>query len=143
MRSVMSTERVDVLVVGLGPAGACAAAAAASAGKSVLAIDRKRRAGRPVQCAEFIPALLTQELENLDAVTHQAITRMITIVEANKDGPPAPVPNRHERALERCTTDGVGAGQSVEQAHRHRVFTNQRLVALFAVGYTRGRRGVR
>ena len=40
------------------------------------------RAGVPVQCAEFVPALLTQELENLDEVTHQSITRMITTVEA-------------------------------------------------------------
>jgi len=78
----MDKRCYDVLVVGLGPAGACAAAAAAAAGKSVLAVDRKRTAGRPVQCAEFVPAMLTQELDDLDRVTHQAITRMITIVEA-------------------------------------------------------------
>lgn len=46
---------VDVLVVGLGPAGSAAARAAASAGLSVLAIERKQQIGVPVQCAEYIP----------------------------------------------------------------------------------------
>lgn len=46
---------VDVLVIGLGPAGSAAAWAAARAGLSVLAVDRKRRLGEPVQCAEFLP----------------------------------------------------------------------------------------
>jgi len=50
-----SAKRVDVLVVGLGPAGGAAAAAAASAGLDVLAIERKPQIGVPVQCAEFIP----------------------------------------------------------------------------------------
>jgi geranylgeranyl reductase family protein len=49
---------VDVLVVGLGPAGSAAAWAAARAGLSVLAVDRKRRIGEPVQCAEFVPGPL-------------------------------------------------------------------------------------
>ena len=48
-------KQVDVLVVGLGPAGSAAAGAAASAGLSVLAIERKPQIGVPVQCAEFIP----------------------------------------------------------------------------------------
>jgi flavin-dependent dehydrogenase len=38
----------EVLVLGLGPAGASAAAEAARRGRSVLAVDRKREAGRPV-----------------------------------------------------------------------------------------------
>ncbi len=45
----------DVLVIGLGPAGASAARTAAEAGARVVAIDRKRVLGVPVQCAEFIP----------------------------------------------------------------------------------------
>ncbi|MHB8257730.1 MAG: geranylgeranyl reductase family protein [Acidiferrobacterales bacterium] len=49
---------VDVLVVGLGPGGAAAAGRAAAAGARVLAIERKKRIGEPVQCAEFIPAPL-------------------------------------------------------------------------------------
>lgn len=49
-------KTVDVLVVGLGPAGGAAAAQAARAGLSVLAVDKRHRVGEPVQCAEFIPA---------------------------------------------------------------------------------------
>src|SRR5690606_38137653 len=52
----------DVLVLGLGPAGARAATEAARRGYRVLAIDRKREAGRPVQCAELVPALIGCEV---------------------------------------------------------------------------------
>lgn len=48
----------DVLVVGLGPAGGTAAAAAAEAGLDVIAVERRTQIGLPVQCAEFIPAPL-------------------------------------------------------------------------------------
>jgi geranylgeranyl reductase family protein len=74
-------ENVDVLVVGLGPAGSRAAGAAAEAGLSVIAIDRRSRAGFPVQCAEFIPALMEQEIAGLDGVTRQHIHSMATFVE--------------------------------------------------------------
>jgi len=50
----------DLLVVGLGPGGGAAAAAAAAAGLRVVAIDRKREIGEPVQCAEFIPLPLSR-----------------------------------------------------------------------------------
>ncbi|MBL8492151.1 MAG: FAD-binding protein, partial [Rhodocyclaceae bacterium] len=40
-------EEWDLLVVGLGPAGAAAAAVAARGGLRVLAIDRKSRLGHP------------------------------------------------------------------------------------------------
>lgn len=73
----------DVIVVGLGPAGARAAAAAAFAGRRVIGLDRKRKAGSPVQCAEFIPTMLGQELEGLDAVTHQRIAAMETFIEGD------------------------------------------------------------
>jgi len=49
----------DVLVIGLGPAGARAAAVAARAGFAVLAVERKKVVGMPVQCAEFIPLPLS------------------------------------------------------------------------------------
>ncbi len=51
----MNASAFDVLVVGLGPGGASAAAAAARAGLSVLALDKRRTVGAPVQCAEFVP----------------------------------------------------------------------------------------
>jgi digeranylgeranylglycerophospholipid reductase len=71
----------DVLVVGLGPAGSRAATMAALAGLSVVALERRGAPGRPVQCAEFVPALLEQEVAGLGRVTAQAIARMLTFVE--------------------------------------------------------------
>lgn len=82
----MSAAReIDVLVVGLGPAGACAAAEAAKAGLRVLAVDRRREAGEPVQCAEFVPAMIGQELDRLGPVVRQRIRAMTTFVEG--EGP--------------------------------------------------------
>lgn len=51
----MLPAAVDVLVVGLGPGGASAARVCAEAGLSVLAVERNKAFGEPVQCAEFIP----------------------------------------------------------------------------------------
>ena len=76
------TGRVDILVVGLGPAGASAAREAARAGASVLAVDRKRAAGEPVQCAEFVPRLIGQDVEGVAPVAVQPIEAMRTFVEA-------------------------------------------------------------
>lgn len=71
----------DILVIGLGPAGSRAAKTAARAGCRVIAVDRRRVAGRPVQCAEFVPALLDQELAGQEGVTNQRIKAMTTFVE--------------------------------------------------------------
>ena len=59
----MNTPDYDILVVGAGPAGASAAAAAARKKLRVLMIDRRKVVGLPVQCAEYIPALLVGELD--------------------------------------------------------------------------------
>jgi digeranylgeranylglycerophospholipid reductase len=77
----MASAAPDVLVVGLGPAGSCAAAAAA-AGARVVALERRAEPGRPVQCAELVPALLDQEVPGLAAVTAQRVSRMLTFVES-------------------------------------------------------------
>ncbi len=76
-----SPVAIDVLVVGLGPAGACAAAEAAGAGLAVLAVERKVSAGKPVQCAEFVPSPMGIEVDNLAANSLQPITSMVTFVE--------------------------------------------------------------
>ena len=76
------TGIVDILVVGLGPAGASAAREAARAGCSVLAIDRQHAAGEPVQCAEFVPRLIGQEVEGMAPVAIQPIEAMHTFVES-------------------------------------------------------------
>ncbi len=76
----------DVLVIGLGPAGAMAARTAAHAGRRVIAIDRKRRAGVPVQCAEFVPAMIgtmfdADQLAAIGSSRRQTIASMNTFVE--------------------------------------------------------------
>ncbi|MHB8413948.1 MAG: geranylgeranyl reductase family protein [Acidiferrobacteraceae bacterium] len=70
---------VDVLVVGLGPAGGSAACAAAIAGLNVLAIDRKRAVGEPVQCAEFVPMPMLRHCQG-DGVLRQRIKAMKTFL---------------------------------------------------------------
>lgn len=51
-------ERVDVLIVGGGPAGSSCAYRLAQAGSRVLVVDIKKKIGSPVQCAEFVPVQL-------------------------------------------------------------------------------------
>jgi geranylgeranyl reductase family protein len=81
MRGLTDTQAPDMLVLGLGPAGASAAAQAARAGLRVLAVDRRAEAGVPVQCAEFVPALMGQETAAAPAAFRQAIDSMETFVE--------------------------------------------------------------
>ena len=76
----MSIETPDVLVVGLGPAGSRAAAVAAAAGLNVVALERRRTAGSPVQCAEFVPGLIEHDVPAVRTVTVQKVTRMLTFV---------------------------------------------------------------
>ena len=68
----------DVLVIGLGPAGSSAAAAAARAGLTVIAVERKKVVGIPVQCAEFIPLPLSSYAR--DEVRAQPIAGMATFL---------------------------------------------------------------
>ncbi len=81
MRGLSGQHAVDVVVLGLGPAGASAAQAAARAGCRVVAIDRKAEAGIPVQCAEFVPSLIAQEAGDISMARRQAISAMVTYVE--------------------------------------------------------------
>ena len=71
----------DVLVVGLGPAGARAAAIAAADGWRVVGIERRSTFGEPVQCAELVCSALTIEGLDWDRVTAQGVARMVTRVE--------------------------------------------------------------
>jgi digeranylgeranylglycerophospholipid reductase len=81
MRGVGPGIIADIAVLGLGPAGASAAAAAARTGLNVVAFDRKAEAGLPVQCAEFVPAMIGQEAGGLSASFRQSIDAMDTFVE--------------------------------------------------------------
>jgi geranylgeranyl reductase family protein len=76
----MKTLHCHVLVVGAGPAGSSAAAAAAGKGLKVLLIERKAEVGIPVRCAEYIPAPLLGELDLDQNVVVQPVEKMKTFV---------------------------------------------------------------
>lgn len=90
----MKAAPVDILVLGLGPAGARAAQAAASRGLHVVAVDRKRAAGLPVQCAEFVPGLVGIEVPGLARSARQAIAAMETFVEDDAPERTEPFPGQ-------------------------------------------------
>lgn len=70
----------DILVVGAGPAGASAALAAAAQGATVLLVERRRRVGVPIQCAEYIPAMLKGQIGLKGGYCVQKIKGMRTFV---------------------------------------------------------------
>lgn len=70
----------DVLVVGGGPAGSSAALAAARDGARVVVVDRRHVIGVPVQCAEYIPAMLLNEVPLDRDVLVQPIRVMKTLL---------------------------------------------------------------
>jgi geranylgeranyl reductase family protein len=79
----MSARAVDVLVVGLGPAGAAAAAVAARAGLEVLTLERKQQIGLPVQCAEYVPLPLGKHTR-ADGVLQQRIAGMTSVLPSGR-----------------------------------------------------------
>ena len=70
----------DILVVGGGPAGSSAALAAAREGARVVVVDRRRVIGVPVQCAEYIPAMLLGEIAVDRDILVQPIRAMKTLL---------------------------------------------------------------
>lgn len=69
-----------MLVVGAGPAGSCAAAAAAREGVKTLLIDAKARIGEQPHCGEFTPKqLFTEHALDRSAVI-QGVDKMETLV---------------------------------------------------------------
>jgi digeranylgeranylglycerophospholipid reductase len=74
----------DILVCGLGPAGAMAARAAARAGMKVIAVERNAEPGKPVQCAEFVPMMIGTEMPEVAAMRVQEIDCMLTYVGTDK-----------------------------------------------------------
>jgi geranylgeranyl reductase family protein len=75
----MRRVEADVLVVGLGPGGSCAARTAAAAGARVIAVERRTEIGVPVQCAEFVP-LPMGKYALASEVFAQHVTGMTTIL---------------------------------------------------------------
>ncbi len=104
-----SLRPVDVLVLGLGPAGASAAAEAARRGCSVLAVDRKRVAGQPVQCAELVPAMIGADAAAIAASVRQAIRAMHTYIEGQAPDLALDFPGR---MLDRAAFDAALVAQA-------------------------------
>lgn len=75
----MRRVEADVLVVGLGPGGSCAARVAAAAGARVIAVERRAEIGIPVQCAEFVPLPLGK-YALASEVFAQRVTGMTTVL---------------------------------------------------------------
>ena len=75
------TSHWDAIVIGAGPAGASAALPMARAGLSVLMIERRRRVGFPVQCAEYIPRILAGEVNAPEAAVAQRVGTLRTFIE--------------------------------------------------------------
>lgn len=80
------TRTVDVLVVGAGPGGSAAAWRAAKAGCRVLVVEKKKRIGEPVQCAEFIPGPMVDYVRD-DGVLAQHIEGMKTYLPSGTVSP--------------------------------------------------------
>ncbi len=107
----MQTETPDVVVVGLGPAGSRAAATAAAAGLNVIALERRRTAGTPVQCAEFVPALIEHDIPRVHAVTEQKVTRMLTFA---GQGPPKVTEHFQGLMIDRARFDRILAQEAAQ-----------------------------
>ncbi len=72
-------RRVDVLIIGGGPAGSTCAYRLAKSGAEVLVVDIKHRIGSPVQCAEFVPIQLSQQFKEFfpQEVISQRVKNML------------------------------------------------------------------
>lgn len=105
----MGTETPDVLVVGLGPAGSRAAAVVADAGYGVVAVERRTEAGSPVQCAEFVPAMIERDVPNVKAATQQMVARMLTFTDG---GAPDETLDFRGRMIDRAAFDRMLAAEA-------------------------------
>ncbi len=105
----------DICVIGLGPAGSCAAYEAAKNNFLTIGIERKKTPGTPVQCAEFVPALMGNMVNNLRTSRVQNITSMHTQVESS---PPDIMEDFPGRMIDRATFDAALA-QEAQNAGAH------------------------
>ena len=103
MRTNVTIETPDVLVVGLGPAGSRAAEAAARAGLRVIALEKRGEPGSPVQCAEFVPSMIERDVPNVGAVTAQTVERMLTFIDDDEHA--VETPEFRGRMIDRAKFD--------------------------------------
>jgi len=74
----MNKLQCDILIIGAGPAGSSSAFSAASRGLDVVVVERRKKIGVPVRCAEYIPAPLLGEINLKKNVIVQPIKGMRT-----------------------------------------------------------------
>jgi digeranylgeranylglycerophospholipid reductase len=77
-RKGTSERTIDVLVIGAGPAGSRAAEVAAEGGASVLLVEKRKKVGVPVQCAEFLHKNVVKKLEVPSKAIAQEVDGMVT-----------------------------------------------------------------
>ena len=117
------SRQVDVLVVGLGPAGGAAALAAVERGLNVAAVERRKEIGVPVQCAEFIPLPLAR-YGRAEGVLQQRIQGMISHLPSGRaewSGSPGLM-------VDRAAFDRALARQAEQSGAR--LYLNSRLIGL-------------
>jgi len=122
-----SRQKVDVLVVGLGPAGGAAALAAAQAGLRVAAVERRKEIGVPVQCAEFIPLPLARYAVP-EGVLQQRIQGMISHLPSGR----MEKSDSHGLMIDRAAFDQALARQAGQNGAR--LYLNSRLAGLDSAG---------
>ena len=125
--------QADIVVLGLGPAGAAAAAEASRRGCRVVALDRKREPGLPVQCAEFVPAMIGVEIDRLAQAVRQPIDAMHTYVESDPPDVQAAFPGfmlDRARFDAMLVAEAVRLGADCRFGHRVRGITREGQVEL-------------
>lgn len=111
----------DILVIGAGPAGSCAAVTAAGEGARVLVAERRKQVGVPVRCAEYVPRALLGELPFRDrSFIVQPVEAMRTVLpDGNVKETRAPgLIIRRDRFDHRLAASAVDAGAEVRTGWR-------------------------
>jgi len=118
-------KKIDVLVVGLGPAGAVAAATIAKLGARVIALERRREIGLPVQCAELVPRIVAPEAGDVRAAVRQPVEEMQIFVEMDAADR---APNFPGRMIDRAIFDAKLADDAVAAGAECRLSTSVRSI---------------
>jgi geranylgeranyl reductase family protein len=111
----MLPETCDILVVGAGPAGSCAAISGARQGVRTVLIDSKVRIGEQPHCGEFVPIQLCAEFDLIRLPVVQAVRIMETRVRtAETNGPNDQHPHRN---IKRATSaaESLSAGFLIDR----------------------------
>ncbi|HEX3011201.1 MAG TPA: NAD(P)/FAD-dependent oxidoreductase [Syntrophomonadaceae bacterium] len=79
----MANDKVndyDVIVIGAGPAGSCAAYTASAKGVKVLLADSRAQPGTPIQCAEYVPTAVARYVPLVPGAVIQRIDKLVTYI---------------------------------------------------------------